>query len=287
MTSDAKIGLLLGLIFIFVIAFIINGLPRANKEAHNSELTTNMIGLQDGAPGIGAKERRVQTAFSQTETAEPQPSAVPAMPAGEPDTRFMMPLPRGPTQEQQVAAIQPTGPAQVSAASATEKQQQVQAKSVATQSAPAASKVYVVQEGDSLSSIAKKVYGADAGNKLVNLNKIFEANRSTMKSPDELYVGQKLVMPALPTVSQTPPALSGPQFEKVESIGARHAAETGGEKAQSGRVCTVKDGDTMWKIAQKYLGDGNRYDEIAKLNADTIADEDTLDVGMTLKLPAK
>ena len=27
MTSDAKIGLLLGLIFIFVIAFVINGLP--------------------------------------------------------------------------------------------------------------------------------------------------------------------------------------------------------------------------------------------------------------------
>ena len=27
MTSDAKIGLLLGLVFIFVIAFVINGLP--------------------------------------------------------------------------------------------------------------------------------------------------------------------------------------------------------------------------------------------------------------------
>lgn len=37
MTSDAKIGLLLGLVFIFVIAFIINGLPGSarNKTATN------------------------------------------------------------------------------------------------------------------------------------------------------------------------------------------------------------------------------------------------------------
>jgi hypothetical protein len=34
MTSDAKVGLLLGLFFIFVIAFIINGLPRFRSDTN-------------------------------------------------------------------------------------------------------------------------------------------------------------------------------------------------------------------------------------------------------------
>lgn len=29
---------------------------------------------------------------------------------------------------------------------------------------------------------------------------------------------------------------------------------------------TVKKGDTLWSIAKKYLGDGNRYKEIQKVN---------------------
>jgi nucleoid-associated protein YgaU len=204
-----------------------------------------------------------------------------------------MPLPQGPSQEQAAViqpqtytpanvSTQPSSPSQILPGPVTEKVQTTQ-KSVASTE----QKLYVVQEGDSLSSIAKKVYGADAGNKLANLTRIFEVNRSTMKSPDELYVGQKLVIPALPTAAKTPAVLSGPQFVKVESIGARRTAETGGEKVQGARVYVVKEGDTLWKIAQQCLGDGNRYDEIAKLNAGTIADEDTLDVGMSLKLPAK
>ena len=41
MTSDAKIGLLLGLVFIFIIAFVINGLPRFKSVLAENELTLN------------------------------------------------------------------------------------------------------------------------------------------------------------------------------------------------------------------------------------------------------
>jgi len=44
MTSDAKVGLLLGLIFIFVIAFIINGLPNLKSpQVGKAEVSTNMV----------------------------------------------------------------------------------------------------------------------------------------------------------------------------------------------------------------------------------------------------
>nr|MBC8217755.1 hypothetical protein [Planctomycetota bacterium] len=63
MTSDAKIGLLLGLIFIFVIAFIINGLPSFRNATNNSELTTNMFSSQHENWVIGTNERKVQDGF--------------------------------------------------------------------------------------------------------------------------------------------------------------------------------------------------------------------------------
>ena len=34
----------------------------------------------------------------------------------------------------------------------------------------------------------------------------------------------------------------------------------------AGKTHTVKHGDTLWKIAEQYLGKGSRYTEIVKLN---------------------
>ena len=63
---------------------------------------------------------------------------------------------------------------------------------VAPKPAPAQSAVqtYRVQEGDTLSRIAKKMY-----NNPKQWNKIFEANRSTMRTPGNLKVGQVLIIP--------------------------------------------------------------------------------------------
>ena len=64
MTSDAKIGLLLGLVFIFVIAFVINGLPFFRNAASNSnELTTNMVSSTDSSLGIGPRTRDLREVF--------------------------------------------------------------------------------------------------------------------------------------------------------------------------------------------------------------------------------
>jgi len=51
-------------------------------------------------------------------------------------------------------------------------------------------------------------------------------------------------------------------------------------------VYIVKEGDSLWKIAESHLGDGNRYTEIIKLNPD-VSPNGYLAVGTKLKIPTK
>lgn len=55
-----------------------------------------------------------------------------------------------------------------------------------------ASRFYTVKSGDTLSKIAKEMYG-DAN----KYNAIFEANKPMLKDPDRIYPGQNLRIPAL------------------------------------------------------------------------------------------
>ena len=54
--------------------------------------------------------------------------------------------------------------------------------------------------------------------------------------------------------------------------------------AEAYRTYTVQRGDTLWEIAKKQLGSGNRYREIVSLNG---LKSNVIYSGMTLKIPAK
>lgn len=140
-----------------------------------------------------------------------------------------------------------------------------------------ASKTYVVKSGDSLAEIAIKMYGAKEGNRRVNVERIFNANKNVLKSPDEIYEGQKLVIPNLPISEAAAPAI-----RPAASSSGNTTAQTSG-----GREYVVADGDSLWKIAEAKLGNGIRYTEIVKLNSDVLKNGDNLSVGMKLRLPAK
>lgn len=53
--------------------------------------------------------------------------------------------------------------------------------------------------------------------------------------------------------------------------------------APAGQSYTVESGDTLWAIAERFLGDGNRYQEIA--NANGIANPDLINPGQVLNIP--
>ena len=287
MTSDAKIGVLLGLVFIFVIAFIINGLPSLREDKNNNELTIN--GLNNSSLGLAQNQRSAREAFKRIEQAERQTQTIqiPSRPSDE--LRFEMPIPDNLAtgrQAEKTVEIKPPGHS-ASPSPAVAKDDGVRRTDSAR---PALPKVYVVCEDDNLAVIAKKFYGPEEGNRKINTDRIFQANRKVLKSPDEVYVGQKLIIPPLPASasdeSKAGGTFSSAIFEKVKSIGRRHPSNDSSRIKQS-RVYIVQEDDNLWRIATKQLGDGSRYNEIVRLNADILEDEDFVPVGMRLKMPAR
>jgi len=322
MTSDAKIGLLLGLVFIFVIAFVINGLPSFRDATNNSELTTNMVSSEQETWGIGTNERKVQEGIDWTgqpieEPVEEPLEEVAQLPEDTEDIRFEMSIPENiAIVEQASVELTPELVEHTLAQSAEPDSQQVQTVSEpvetiaielpAVEEKPRPKKpgrarrttprVYVVADGDTLATIAKKFYGPEEGNKVANNLKIFEANRKLLKSPDQLKVGQKIVVPPLkarkPDKDKPESTLAGSLFEQAKSIGRKllplDDKPEPKSKAKPGRVYTVQDGDNLWRVATRQLGNPIRYKEIVKLNPNALKDENsTLDIGMRLNLPAK
>ena len=58
------------------------------------------------------------------------------------------------------------------------------------------------------------------------------------------------------------------------------------ETAPKLKTYTVKRGDTLWAIAKKYLGNGNRYTEIYNLNKNKISNPNLIYPGQVLTLPS-
>ena len=309
MTSDAKIGLLLGLVFIFIIAFVINGLPRFHNASNGSELTTNMVSSQKDTHPIGSMERNAQEVFNWTDRSAEQTFEASEPPVEQKeDVRFKMQLPDEDSAVKETPILEiadqaePTAVQQVElelpAQTPEEKTEEEKVeKTVAKQPEPAKPawpKSYVVSEDDSLGlvSVAKKLYGPEQGNKKINVDKIFEANRNILKSPDEVYVGQKLKIPPPatatpePETKETQSSFVDSIFEKVKSIGTRRLS-TNQDKEKQSVPYIVRQDDNLWQIAAEQLGNGSRYKEIRELNANIIKNENDLQVGMLLRLPVK
>ena len=52
-------------------------------------------------------------------------------------------------------------------------------------------------------------------------------------------------------------------------------------------IYTVKSGDTLSKLAKKFLNNANRYNDIFDLNKDILKNPDLIKVGQKLKIPNK
>jgi len=292
MTSDAKLGLLLGLIFIFLIALIINGIPRFRAVANDNELAEETLNFDKDSLGLASGARKAQENLDWAEYLQRQADATQPetdSESGGETIRSTIALPGSSPTANQSDELHQTELKVTSVASPTTASMAGRSDETASSDTPQP-RVYVVCDGDNLANIAKKFYGPQQGNKRRNVMRIFTANRSQLRSPDELHVGQKLVIPPLNASTAndggSQGVLSEGLFEKVESIGKKHLSALG-HAEDKGRWYIVQEGDSLWKIADEQLGSGARYQEIAKINAGILNDEDDIAAGMRLKMPTR
>jgi len=129
-------------------------------------------------------------------------------------------------------------------------------------------RTYVVKENDSFWTIAAKpeVYGNGSLHKLLE-----EANKGV--DARSLRVGTVLKVPPAPK-KDTPAAGAG--TDTGSSMGG---AVTGGS---TGKKYIVADGDTLWSIAKKVLGNGAKKDLLIKANPGLSSN---IKRGQTINLP--
>lgn len=96
-------------------------------------------------------------------------------------------------------------------------------------------------------------------------------------------VRQDRVEYSIELVAEMPPPVV------VETIIPAAQGETGEEEqspppSPSGTTYVIKQGDTLWALAQKHFGDGTRWREIASVNG--IMDPTTLQIGQEIIIPS-
>ena len=116
-----------------------------------------------------------------------------------------------------------------------------------------ASRTYTVKAGDTLTRIAQTQLGDGD-----RWPEIFLLNRATIRDPDQISVGQVLILPA-----------DAPARGRVVPT----------------RVHQVKQGDTLSGIAAAELGDSTRWPEIFALNRSVLTNPDVIVPGTVLVLP--
>ena len=124
-----------------------------------------------------------------------------------------------------------------------------------------ASTLYTVQKGDSLYAIAAETLGSGA-----RWREIFEANKDRIGAGYLLTPGQRLAVPTQKPAPVAVPAL----------------ATAPGSKA---KPYLVSDGDNLYTIAAKKLGDANRWREIVMLNKATLNGKTVIYPNQWLVLP--
>ncbi len=287
MTSEAKIGLLLGLVVIVIIALVVHGLPSFHKNDTSNDSTDNTITLGDNPGALGQQEREVSRVIRTIN--EQTPSGPGGLTAPDPqlnsDVRSILAAPQTvPNNPQTAPAITTTQTPSGSTPTViigSQPQTQVSTTSRITQTATqSANKSYTVKSGDNLASIAIQFYGQSEGNRLVNIDRIFNANKNILKAKDEIFEGQKIVIPPLPaseTASSSTTSKSSTNTANTNFVGP----------VQPSNEYVVADGDNLWNIAASRLGNGTRYTEIVKLNPVLEGNVNNIKAGMKLKMPAK
>ena len=134
---------------------------------------------------------------------------------------------------------------------------------------PSGLQLHVVEEGETLRTIAGSWYGDEAMAMAL-------ASHNNLPDPNRLVVGTRLLMP-------TPDP--GPAPVRTVTMGQTNAPPQPTARPEPLEVYTVQPGDTLSQIAQKLLGSSRDTERLFEMNRDVIGNIDALQVGMELRYP--
>lgn len=319
MTSEAKVGLLVGLAFIVLFGVVISNSAEKNRQVSLAPLTvpipTGPVSPNDPVLPVTdklnhpaskseiAQANSKSTLAGNLAVADKGPSAggsrldQPVQPqddrladaskkadASDKQRLIVVPIQRPPLDTDsglgESLAMNPPRPAPVLPGT-----ESVTPGSPSTPQAPTASAEvqYTVKAGDSWFKIARTQWGEKFAGQW---KQIAQANKSVCKDEKSLAPGMVLVIPARPD-GKTPGVTVAPDRQLADSSKPRETI-TFDEKQTSApmtRFYTVKKGDTVYKIAEKELGNSQLYKAILELNKGTLKKDGSLSIGMRLKLP--
>ena len=133
-------------------------------------------------------------------------------------------------------------------------------------------RTYTVQSGDTMGVIAQNELGG-----VRHLAALQAANPSVV--PERMSVGTVL---ALPIVDGAPVAKGTKDAKDAKAAKAEQQAPRPAAPASGAVTHTVREGESLWSIAEARLGKGTRYTELEALNPGA---GQVLKVGQVLRLP--
>jgi len=307
MTRETKVGLLVGLGIILLIGIIVSDhLSVAHKQGaanltHFVDLARRRIRARPTktrpSPTIRTRttlSHRPKAAGSKHTTPLPLPANASPQKTAKPQPRFA-PQPSKPNNDRMAARHRETP---VLTLSQTRAKQSPAAQSVlpvesakyraSLRGSRVAGRrattgdlqpvIHYVGEGESLWVIAQRYYGNGD-----YWRSIARANPKAVKPDGNVRVGVRLVIPNKAGLADQ----SGRLAEKTAVKKSNRSSDRARGSAGSPRSYTVVPNDSLWVIAEKMLGDPNRWEEIFEANRKQLKHPEALQAGQRLKIPAR
>ncbi|MCL1841444.1 MAG: LysM peptidoglycan-binding domain-containing protein, partial [Propionibacteriaceae bacterium] len=167
------------------------------------------------------------------------------------------------TPREALAAPAPAAPAPAAQAAPAQPSSVVQPSADAV--APRTPTVnHVVKSGDDLWSLAQQYLGDGS-----QWRQIVAANATLLDPASDLPVGAVLAIP----VPDAPIPVAPPPVMPDQAPGTNQT------------MVVVRAGDSLWSLAQQYLGDGGRWPALFEANRTVVSDPGVIRPGWELRLP--